>query len=169
MNTAVTLLLSAPTPTIGGSGQAPSAATPVSIPVSSPDVGANGVPNPTLWAQVATANGIPPALLQALTTVESGNNPDAVSSAGAIGLTQLMPETAATLGVDANNPTQNLEGGAAYLAQQLQTFHGNIELALAAYNAGPAAVEAYGGVPPYSQTVQYVQDVMALYQQYSQG
>lgn len=98
---------------------------------------------------------IPPSLALALVKQESGFNPRAVSKAGAIGLTQLMPATAASLGVDPWDPKQNIEGGLRYLSQQYQTF-GSWPLALAAYNAGPGAVQRYGGVPPFQETQNYV-------------
>lgn len=94
-------------------------------------------------------------LLQAVVEVESAFDPNAVSSAGARGLAQLMPATAASLGVDIDDPRENLDGGARYLLTQLADF-GAIDLALAAYNAGPAAVRRYGGVPPYAETRHYV-------------
>jgi soluble lytic murein transglycosylase-like protein len=103
-------------------------------------------------------------LLEALVSVESSFNPTAVSKAGAKGLTQLMPGTAAALGVtDPFDPAQSLSGGAKYLSQMLKQFNGNTELALAAYNAGPGAVKRHGGVPPYTETRNYVQNVMARY------
>ncbi len=94
--------------------------------------------------------------------VESGFRPTAVSHAGAIGLAQLMPGTARALRVDASDPAQNLDGGARYLLAQMGAF-GSLELALAAYNAGPDAVEKYGGVPPYRETIGHVAKVMAEY------
>lgn len=110
----------------------------------------------------AAANaGVDPALLRALVQAESGFNPLAVSPAGAKGLTQLMPGTAAALGVtDPFDPSQNLNGGARYLRQMLDEF-GDIRLALAAYNAGPGKVRRHGGVPPYRETLAYVDRVMA--------
>lgn len=115
--------------------------------------------------EVAVKNGIPPNVFQALVTVESGWNPNAVSSAGAMGLTQLMPGTARGLSVtNAFDPAAALEGGARYLADQLKAFDGNVAFALAAYNAGPAAVKEWGGVPPYPQTQAYVQKILALAQ-----
>ncbi len=114
--------------------------------------------------QAARAAGIPPALLAAVVWSESGFNPSATSSAGAVGLTQLMPGTAAGLGVtDRRDPAQSLRGGAAYLAQQLQSFGGRTDLALAAYNAGPGAVRKHGGIPPYPETQKYVSTVLSRY------
>lgn len=104
---------------------------------------------------------ISPQLLDALVQEESGGNPRAVSTAGAIGYTQLMPGTAAALKVNPWNPGQNLRGGAEYLAAQLHHFHGNLPEALAAYNAGPGAVEAYHGIPPYLETQRYVHAILA--------
>jgi soluble lytic murein transglycosylase-like protein len=104
---------------------------------------------------VAQENGIPSDLFLRLVNQESRWQLDALSTAGAIGLTQLMPSTAAYLGVDPQDPIQNLEGGARYLAMQYARF-GTWELALAAYNAGPGAVERYGGIPPYRETQNYV-------------
>jgi hypothetical protein len=96
--------------------------------------------------RAARAAGLDPRLLAALAWTESGFRPDAVSTAGAVGLTQLMPTTAAGLGVDPHDPIQNLEGGARYLAAQIRRF-GSLELGLAAYVAGPGAVSAAGGIP----------------------
>ena len=104
----------------------------------------------------ANRNGVNPALLGALVWQESGFNSRAVSPAGARGLVQLMPATAKGLGVDPLNPSQALDGGARYLKQQLNSFGGRTDLALAAYNAGPSAVRRYGAVPPYNETQNYV-------------
>lgn len=111
----------------------------------------------------ARAAGIPPALLAAVAWSESGFDPSATSPAGAVGLLQLMPRTAAGLGVDPRDPAQALRGGATYLAQQLATFGGRADLALAAYNAGPGAVRKYAGIPPYPETQQYVNVVLTRY------
>ena len=106
--------------------------------------------------------GLDPALLAGLVKQESGFNPNAGSPAGARGLTQLMPGTAAGLGVtNVLDPAQSLDGGAKYLRQQLDAFGGDVARALAAYNAGPGAVQRYGGVPPYAETQDYVRAVQA--------
>ncbi len=114
---------------------------------------------------LASQYGIDPLLVEAVVLQESGGNVHAKSTAGAIGLMQLMPGTAAALGVqNAYNPVQNLRGGITFLLEMLHQFHGNVKLALAAYNAGPYAVKAYGGIPPYQQTQNYVRDVLSIYQ-----
>jgi len=112
-----------------------------------------------LAKSLAVKHGIPEDLFLRLVQQESGWNPTAKSHAGAIGLAQLMPETAALLGVDPDDPRQNLEGGARYLAQQYKTFK-SWKLALAAYNAGPEAVNKYNGVPPYKETEGYVKAIL---------
>ena len=103
----------------------------------------------------ATRYGVPTELFLKLVQQESGWNANAKSHKGALGLAQLMPDTARKLGVDAHDPKQNLDGGARYLSQQYKRF-GSWRLALAAYNAGPEAVKKYGGVPPYEETKNYV-------------
>lgn len=114
---------------------------------------------------IAQRFGLSPALIIAVITEESGGNQSAVSSTGAIGLMQLEPGTAASLGIDPYNTEQNVLGGSLYLSQMLQMFGGNLSLALAAYNAGPGAVEQNGNqVPSYCQ--QYVGNIEALYQLY---
>ena len=114
--------------------------------------------------EAAAANGVDPNLVDAIVVNESGFNPRATSSAGAQGLMQLMPATAAALGVeDPYNPIQNVSAGARYLRQLLDRFGGDVRLAVAAYNAGPGAVERYGGVPPYSETCRYVERVLETY------
>ena len=122
-----------------------------------------GVPYGAEITAAAQKHGIDPALLAGLVRQESNFDPNAGSPAGARGLTQLMPATAAGLGVtDVTDPAQALEGGAKYLKQQLDRFGGDVTLALAAYNAGPGAVQKYGGVPPYAETQSYVQKVQAF-------
>ncbi len=103
---------------------------------------------------------VPEDLFLRLVQQESAWNPRAVSHAGAIGLAQLMPQTARLLRVDPRDPLQNLDGGARYLAQQYRTFR-SWELALAAYNAGPGAVKKYGGVPPFRETRGYVKKILS--------
>jgi len=101
---------------------------------------------------------------------ESNFNPTAGSPAGARGLTQLMPGTARGLGVtDVTDPAQALEGGAKYLRQQLDAFGGDVTRALAAYNAGPGAVQRFGGVPPYAETQNYVRKVQGFAAEYRAG
>jgi soluble lytic murein transglycosylase-like protein len=120
-----------------------------------------------LIADAAARHGVDPALLKGLIEQESGFDPNAGSPAGARGLCQLMPGTAAGLGVsDPTDPAQAIEGGAKYLRQQLDAFGGDVTKALAAYNAGPGAVQRHGGVPPYAETQQYVQRVLAFAEQY---
>lgn len=108
-----------------------------------------------LAKEMAARHGVPEDLFLRLVQQESGWNPGAVSPKGATGLAQLMPETAARLGVDPNDPQQNLEGGARYLRMMYDRF-GNWRLALAAYNAGPEAVSKHDGIPPYEETQNYV-------------
>lgn len=106
--------------------------------------------------------GVDPSLVRAVVKNESGFDPRATSAAGAQGLMQLMPGTAAGLGVtDAYDPAQSIDAGTRYLKTQLDRFGGDARLAVAAYNAGPSAVERAGGVPPYAETQAYVQRVLA--------
>jgi soluble lytic murein transglycosylase-like protein len=128
--------------------------------------GASALPAGTPYGSEITAsaerNGLDPALLAGLIKQESGFNANARSGAGAQGLTQLMPGTAAGLGVtNTLDPGQAIEGGAKYLKQQLDRFGGDVARALAAYNAGPGAVQRFGGVPPYAETQNYVRAVQA--------
>lgn len=111
--------------------------------------------------------GVDAALLRAIVANESGFDPSAASPAGAQGLMQLEPGTAADLGVtNPWDPAQNLAGGTRYFRGLLDRFHGNVRLALAAYNAGPGAIEKYGGLPPYAETRAYVEHVLASYRHY---
>ena len=118
----------------------------------------------------ASEYGIDRALLRAVIHAESAFNPMALSNKGAQGLMQLMPGTAGDLGViDAFDATENIRGGARYLAQLLRTFKGDTRLATAAYNAGPGAVQKYGGIPPYDETQVYVQRVATLRDRYHEA
>jgi len=115
-----------------------------------------------LVTAAAQRYGVDPAILHGLIQQESGFNPAARSGVGALGLTQLMPGTAAGLGVtNPLDPAQSIDGGARYLRAQLDAFGGDVVKALAAYNAGPGAVRRFGGVPPYPETQAYVQKVLA--------
>ena len=115
----------------------------------------------------AAAWQVDPALVKAIIANESGFNANATSRTGAQGLMQLEPETAAGLGVrDAYDPAQNISGGTRYIKGLLERFHGDVHLAVAAYNAGPEAVEKFGGVPPYAETQNYVGNVMESYRRY---
>jgi soluble lytic murein transglycosylase-like protein len=116
-----------------------------------------------LVEQAAQRWQLPPAFLHAVVKAESGYRLDAVSPKGAIGLMQLMPGTARLLGADPNDPRQNVEAGARYLTELLRKYHDDpfqVRKAVAAYNAGPAAVDRYGGVPPYPETMAYVERVI---------
>lgn len=119
----------------------------------------DGVPYRDLFLAAGQRHGVDPLLLAAVARAESGYDPTAVSPAGAQGLMQIMPATAAGLGVDALDPAQAVDGAARYLAEQLESF-GTVELALAAYNAGPGNVRRHGGIPPFTETRTYVTRVI---------
>jgi soluble lytic murein transglycosylase-like protein len=157
----------------GPQGSAPG--TPAANPTAAADAtlatgAAAGSLNTPFAGEIQAAaqkHGIDPALLTGLVRQESNFNPNARSPAGATGLTQLMPGTAASLGVtDSTDPAQALDGGAMYLKQQLEAFGGDERKALAAYNAGPGAVQKFGGIPPYAETQEYVKKVLAYAQEY---
>jgi soluble lytic murein transglycosylase-like protein len=114
-----------------------------------------------LFAAATARYDLPAGLLKSVARAESGLDPDARSSAGAIGLMQLMPGTARELGVNPRDPAQAIEGAARLLAGHLETF-GSVPLALAAYNAGPGAVRKYDGVPPFAETRAYISRVQHL-------
>jgi len=148
---------------------------PAAKPCPPPATPASGRDTPKvrytgLVAEAARDQQLDPALLSAVIQQESGYDPHAVSSAGAMGLMQLMPDTARSLGIrDPFDPQQNIRGGAQLLRQLLDRYGGNLDFALAAYNAGPAAVDKYGGVPPFAETQAYVRNVSAAYRETALG
>src|SRR5260370_15983705 len=111
----------------------------------------------------AKKHGLPPKFVHSVVAAESGYQSNAVSPKGAIGLMQLMPATAQAYGADPHNPAQNVEAGAAYLRELLLKYEGDPRRALAAYNAGPGAVDKYNGVPPYAETKTYIERVLRKY------
>lgn len=144
-------------------------ATPAVVPIAAVPAATN---SPVLTPQelvtrAALHAGLPPAIVHSIARAESGYREDALSPKGAIGLMQLMPKTAAGLDADPNDPVQNAEAGARYLRDLLQRYENDphqVSKAVAAYNAGPAAVDKYNGIPPYPETVQYVNRVLKQYQ-----
>jgi soluble lytic murein transglycosylase-like protein len=159
----LTAATSAALPATSVASTSPVPAATTAMTAATPSALPPGVPYGAEITAAAQRNGIDPALLAGLVRQESNFDPTAGSPAGARGLTQLMPGTAAGLGVtDVTDPAQSLEGGAKYLKQQLDAFGGDVTKALAAYNAGPGAVQRYGGVPPYAETQSYVQQVQAF-------
>lgn len=127
----------------------------------------NSVQLQSLVTNASATNGVPPGLIRAVIMAESAGDPSAMSIAGAQGLMQLMPGTAAHCGVvNPFDPSQNVACGAAYLKELLGRYHGNVTLSVAAYNAGPGAVDRYHGVPPYAETRAYVARVLSAYRSY---
>jgi soluble lytic murein transglycosylase-like protein len=121
----------------------------------------------SLVAGASQENGVPPGLVHAVLMAESAGDPSAISVAGAQGLMQLMPGTAASCGIaDSFDPTENVQCGTSYLSSLLHRYHNNVTLAVAAYNAGPGAVDRYHGVPPYAETRAYVTRVLSAYRSY---
>ncbi|MBS1859274.1 MAG: lytic transglycosylase domain-containing protein [Acidobacteria bacterium] len=137
---------------------APMVVLPLTPGTTAPPVNA-GVPAniDEAVARIAAEHSLPPQLIHSVIKVESNYNPYAVSDKGALGIMQLIPETARRFGVkNVFNPVENIQGGAKYLRYLLDLFQGSYPLALAAYNAGEAAVARYGGIPPYPETQNYV-------------
>jgi len=133
------------------------APAPPPLPAAAPAEPAKPAPTPTDLADAAAIKyGLPRNLLRSVMSAESAGKTSAVSPKGAIGLMQLMPGTAKDLGVDAQDPEQNVDGGARYLRDLLLKYDGRLRQALAAYNAGPGAVQKYNDVPPYRETINYV-------------
>ena len=120
-----------------------------------------------LLDEAAARHGLPASFVRSVAKAESGMRPDAVSPAGAIGVMQLMPATAAAFNADPTVPAQNIEAGTRYLRDLLVKYNGDAAKALAAYNAGPGAVDRYNGVPPYLETVTYVDRVIRDYKKTS--
>jgi soluble lytic murein transglycosylase-like protein len=119
----------------------------------------------SLIQNAASQHGVSPSLVRAIIQTESGGDPKAVSSAGAMGLMQLMPSDAHEAGIsDPFDPAQNIAAGTQQIAGYLQQYHGDLDLALAAYNAGPGNVRKYGGVPPFSETQNYIRKIHAAMQ-----
>jgi hypothetical protein len=134
-------------------------APPPTVPTASPAVPAPAPAPEQLADRAAQKYGLPSSLLRSVMKAESGFDPQTVSPKGAIGLMQLMPSTARDLGADPRDPAQNVDAGARYLRALLERYDGRLRRALAAYNAGPAAVDRFGGVPPFRETLDYVRRI----------
>ena len=135
---------------------APKSAVPETPALAATPAPASALTPRQLADAAADKYGLPRELVRSVMAAESGFLAEAVSPKGAIGLMQLMPETAHELGVDPSDPAQNVDGGARYLRDLLLKYDGGLRHALAAYNAGPAAVDKYNGIPPYPETINYV-------------
>jgi soluble lytic murein transglycosylase-like protein len=145
---------------------APQPAPAPKSPQSAPPASAVATPQ-ELITRAAIQAGLPPEIVHSIARAESGYRIDALSPKGAIGLMQLMPQTAAELNADPYDPAQNAEAGARYLRDLLLKYESDphqVSKAIAAYNAGPSAVDKYNGIPPYRETIDYVQRVLKEYQ-----
>ena len=121
----------------------------------------------SIFEEAANSYGVSSIILKSIAKAESGFNPSAVSNVGAVGIMQLMPSTAAALGVsNSYDARENIMGGAKYISQLLSNYQGNISLALAAYNAGSANVDKYGGIPPFTETQNYVKKVLSYMEEF---
>jgi soluble lytic murein transglycosylase-like protein len=144
----------------GYEAEEPAAPVPAQVAVAGPEtppVAAEPAPSPMELADAAADRyGLPRELVRSVMAAESGFQPKAISPKGAIGLMQLMPDTAQQLGANAHDPAQNVDAGARYLRDLLEKYNYGLRHALAAYNAGPGAVDKYKGVPPYRETINYI-------------
>jgi len=141
---------------------------PVRRPALAPALAPVTTPRPDprqLVRDAAVRSGLPPEFVHSVAKIESGFEPRAVSPKGALGVMQLMPETARTLGADPSDVAQNIDAGTRLLRELLIKYDGDVVKALAAYNAGPAAVDKYRGLPPFNETRQYVNKVIGAYKQ----
>lgn len=138
---------------------------PVTATSSDATGAADVIPYAALFNEAGARHDVEPLLLAAVAKIESAFDPTAISPAGAQGLMQFMPATAAEMGVDPFDPTSAVDGAARYLRRELDRF-GSVELALAAYNAGPGAVQRHGGIPPFAETQRYVEKVLNALESY---
>ncbi len=147
----------------------PVGAKPVAAAVPAVPAVSQPLTTKELVTQAAKLAGLPPALVHSVARAESAYQTKAVSNKGAIGVMQLMPGTAAALHADPHDPKQNAEAGAMYLRELLLKYDGTVSKAVAAYNAGPGAVDKYHGVPPYRETINYVNRVIQQYEKNQAG
>ena len=153
-----------PSTPLSTAGQAPAAVVPAAAMAAAQREPPWPVPYLEIVREAAALYSLPPELIVAVMRIESGFAPNAISRAGAMGLMQLMPATAQDMLVEnAFDARQNIFGGARFLRTLVNRFDGSVALALAGYNAGPSAVERWGGIPPYAETSAYVVNVLTLY------